>query len=473
MKSFVSKLSALVRLVARLLGLIASVHVADEPRTTYYHTPLSYSTTRDPDPPKYSRPAEDTGVSLLSEANWLDIGLDCRLRYEYRDGDIRRPDDRVDQPFLHRTRAYLGIHDLIDPLRFAFEVQDSRRNNGHYPPDNRDVNEFAIIRLYGEFYLADLLGHDTLGNPRPFSLRYGIHNFEFLDRRLIGNNQWRNTANAFQGFHSSLGQESNDWQLDLLAVQPLERNLSSWDDPVEGRWLYAAIGHWRGWSPHLTLEPYYLALAQSAHGTVAQRLVHSPGLRAYGNLGTSGFDYDASFTAQFGRNGTQSLRAWGGNIEIGYTLSHHPWRPRLSAFYGYASGDRDPLDHQDNRFERFYGFGRPWSANDYIIYENISAPKIRLEAQPTPQLRFDLGYNLYFLASDTDRFIGAQSARDPTGRSGPFIGHEFDARIRYQLRPKTEIILGYAHFIPGRFTETQVRPGDTDFAYLEISQRFF
>jgi hypothetical protein len=81
----------------------------------------------------------------------------------------------------------------------------------------------------------------------PLSLRYGIHNFEFLDRRLIGNNQWRNTANTFQGFHGIIGQQSNDWQLDLLAVQPLNRSMYEWDRPVEQQWVYAAIGQWRGW----------------------------------------------------------------------------------------------------------------------------------------------------------------------------------------------------------------------------------
>jgi hypothetical protein len=84
-------------------------------------------------------------------------------------------------------------------------------------------------------------------------------------------------------------------------------------------------------------------------------------------VGKTGFDYDVSVIKQFGHNGTQNVDAWGGTAEVGYRLDQ-PWKPRLSAFYGYASGDKNPNDNTDNRFERFYGFGRPWSANDYIVF---------------------------------------------------------------------------------------------------------
>jgi Alginate export len=460
---------------ATLLATLATFSKAAEPshgKTTFYQPPLSYSTTRDPDMPKYARHAQDTGYDWLKDVTWLDIGLDYRFRAEYRDDDIRRPTAGLDEPLLHRTRAYLAVHDLLDPFRFAIELQDSRRYNGNFPTDNRDVNEFELIRLQAELYFDDLLPTDSLGNKRPISLRYGIQNFEFLDRRLLGNNQWRNTANTFLGFRGAIGQETNDWQLDLLAVQPLEREKYRWDEPVEGRWVYGLIGHWRGWSDIVTLEPFYLALDQRQTVTEQDRTVHSPGLRAYGSVGKTGFDYDFSVIKQFGHSADKNVDAWGGTVEIGYSFNQ-PWKPRLSAFYGHASGDKDPNDQTDNRFERFYGFGRPWSANDYIVYENISTPKLRLELTPSQKLRMDLGYSWYHLASGTDRFAGANNVRDASGKSGSSIGHEFDIRARWQITKKLEAILGYAHFTAGSFTQNAIRPGDTDFAYLEINVSLF
>lgn len=165
------------------------------------------------------------------------------------------------------------------------------------------------------------------------------------------------------------------------------------------------------------------------------RFVHSPGLRAYGSFGKSGFDFDLSVIKQFGHRGDYDVDAWGGNVEIGYRFVH-PWKPRFSVFYGYASGDEDPNDKTDNRFERFYGFGRPWSANDYIVFENISTPKLRLELTPTEKLRLDLGYSWYRLAESRDQFYGANKVRDVSGRSGSDIGHEFDIRARWADHPE-------------------------------------
>jgi hypothetical protein len=455
--------------------LLTAYPVFSEPAkkdTSYYKPPQSYSTTRDPDVPKYARLADKIGLESMEDLDWLDLGVDFRLRSEYRDDDIRRATSGVDEPFLLRTRAFLGIHDRFDPFRFAIEMQDSRGLNSQYARDNRDWNEFELIRLQAELFFDDLLPADPRGNERPVSLRYGIQNFEFLDRRLLGNNQWRNTANTFLGFRGAIGQDANDWSLDLLAVQPIEREKYQWDEPIDGRWVYGLIGHWRGWSEFVTLEPFYLGLSQDQRVGVPERVVHSPGLRAYGSVGRTGFDFDVSVINQFGDNGIRQVSAWGGTAEIGYRLEG-PWKPRVSLFYGYASGDKDPNDGDDERFERFYGFGRPWSANDYIVFENISTPKLRVELTPSEKLRVDFGYSWYYLASATDRFAGANNARDPSGLSGSEIGHEFDIRARWQVNKRLEAILGYAHFTAGDFIGQVLRPDDTDFAYLEFNYSFF
>ena len=39
--------------------------------------------------------------------------------------------------------------------------------------------------------------------------------YETLDRRFIARNEWRNTTNAFEGFRLNLGQEANDWEVDM------------------------------------------------------------------------------------------------------------------------------------------------------------------------------------------------------------------------------------------------------------------
>jgi hypothetical protein len=462
-----------------LLAVSAAVAADNAPkkltRGTYYQNPLSFSTTRDTDPPKYARNASELGIDSLRNVNWLDIGLDYRFRYEYRDGDLRRPMDSLDQPLLHRTRGYIGIKEILDPFRFAFEIQDSRRENSQFVRDNRDVNEFAIVRLYGELYFKSLLGHDPIGNSRQLSVRFGIHNFDFLDRRLLANNEWRNTANTFKGFHASLGQESNHWQIDLLALQPLTRQKYDWDTPVDKQWVYGVIGHLRSWSDVITLEPFYLALNQSALPGTLHYTVHSPGLRVYGVVGSTGLDYDFSVIYQTGTNGPRRVDAYAGTFEVGYTLASQPWKPRLSVFYGYASGDHNPDDNKDNRFQRFFGFARPWSANDYIVFQNVSTPTARLEIKPHQNLRLDMNCSAYWLASATDVFSVGNviQVQDKTGSSGNFLGSEYSLRARYTWDAKTEITVGYSYFKAGGFVKAQLHRDHTNFAYFQLSHRFF
>lgn len=442
-----------------------------KPSTGYYVEPGSYSTKRETKVPGYVRNASKTGIDALADAKWLDLGLDHRIRYELRDDDLRRARATTDNLFLFRTRAYFGIKEILDPLRLVVEVEDARNDNNKFNRDNRDVNSAEPIQLIAELYLKDALGKDDLGQNRPLSLRAGRMWFEKIDRRLIANNAWRNTTNSFQGIHLDLGRDENDWEFEVIAAQPLDRKLYEFDRVNEGQWFFATIGHWRKWSDVVTLEPYYLLLSQDNDGARKKREIHAPALRFYGPIGKTAFHYDVNLVYQTGEDDGRDHEAFGAASELGYKFKHK-WKPRLSAFYGYASGDENPTDNDNEHFERYYGFARPWSANDYFSWENLHAPKLRLELTPLENLRFDAGYSSYWLASDTDKWVGG-NLRDPTGQSGDFIGHEFDMRARYPLTTRINTTVGYAHFQPGGFTKNVGRNDASDFFYIELEFNAF
>ena len=214
---------------------------------------------------------------------------------------------------------------------------------------------------------------------------------------------------------------------------------------------------------------------QSPLPGVVDYQVHSPGLRAYGVVGNTGLDYDFSATYQTGRNGTRTIQAYAGTFEVGYTVASNPWKPRFSVFYGYASGDHNPKDNTDNRFQRFYGFGRAWSANDYITYQNVSTPTVRLEIKPHQNLRLDMNYSAYWLDSATDVFsVGnITQVQDKTGASGKFLGGEYDIRARYTWSAKTEFTVGYSYFQSGGYVKSLLHRDHTNFGYFQFSHRFF
>ncbi len=453
-------------------------------KKTYYVEAGSYGTKRESDPPIYVKNLSQTGLESFKNINFLDFGLDYRARFEYRKNDIRRAYLTTDVPFLLRTRVYLGVKNIIDPFRFVIELEDAHRVNGKFSKDDRDFNRAALIQAFGELNFKKFLNKDFFGNERPVFLRFGRQAFEFLDRRLIGSNQWRNTTNNFMGFRGAIGQDKNAWSLDVLALKPINRKVSTIDEISSDKNFWAIIWHWRKWSESITIEPYYLGLSQKAMATNAfkNRLVHSPGLRIYGWLGAKHLNYDITYTRQFGSDAGQRIHAFAFTSEFGYKFNQYKWKPRVSIFYGHVSGDKNASDKTQNRFERFYGFARPWSSDDYIIPENIITPKIKIELEPIKGFKVDGGYSYYWLASGTDRFnnlLNGNKNRDVTGNSGRFLGHGLDIRGRFSIAKLIDTNVGYTHFTNGDFVLKRqtaalgLNAPTSNFAYVEVNINVF
>jgi len=468
--------------------------------TSYYQRSNSYATNPESDPPRYVRRLSDIGIDAFKDITWLEVGLEHRTRYEWRNNDIRRIEGGEDNPFFLRNRAWIGIKDILDPFRFAVEFQDSRVYNNRHAITDQERNEYDLLNAYGELYFKKALGADDRNQDRPIRFRVGRMAYEATDRRFIARNEWRNTTNTFDGFRLNLGRETNDWELDLFGMQPVKRLQTKFDEANNNLWFFGAIGNWRKWSDIATIQAYYMGQKQEGnpYGFTAtnqlDREIHMPGFRAYGKIGNI-LDFDASYNHQLGYNGNQRQDANGYTIEVGRNFDH-AWKPRVGLFYGYASGDKDPNDDVNNRFDRFFGFARPWSADHYVIYENLKAPKLRFEISPTQKLGFELGYGAYWLASKTDRMFDILDGnisntikdpgfnRDKTGQSGDFGGHAFEGRIRYQPTPRINTILGYTHFTAGDFVKNRIaahscatthshpcvdqRSGNTDFLYFEV-----
>ena len=419
----------------------------------------------DTEPPGYVKTLDKSGIPGLEKLDWLEFGLEQRTRFEYR-SDSRRPDLVDDEQFLLRSRVYVGVRKILDPFRFGIEFQDSRQFHSDLPERNRDVDEADFLQAFGELYFED-----ALGEGYPLQFRAGRMTLEYIDRRLVGRNRWRNTTNSFDGFRLRLGQPSAEWQFDFFAVQPVERRMTSPDRPDEERWFYGLVGAWRGWSKYVTLEPYYFILDEDRKDREQADLeIHTLGLHVFGPIGDTRFDYDLDTAFQFGEDGDRKQRAFAVYGEAGYTFDH-AWKPRLSFSTLYASGDRDPDDGLSERFDRLFEATHPYSITDLFAWQNSISPKIRLTLRPTSKLRVDTSYGAYWLASDNDAWVNAKR-HDPDGHSDDFIGQELELRVRYKIDPRIELEAGYSHFFPGPFVGNTGPADDGDLFYVQTTFHF-
>jgi hypothetical protein len=158
----------------------------------------------------------------------------------------------------------------------------------------------------------------------------------------------------------------------------------------------------------------------------------------------------------------------------------------VSTFYGLATGDKTPQGIDTTpmeRFERLFGFARPWSNDDYIQMENIRTNKVRLEFDPKisflDNVKVDTGFSWYRLDSATDRWNAGGDVRDATGGSGRDLGKEYDLRVRFPINQYASLNLGYAYFWGGDFVTSPVtfrsvtgsgnRSSESEFFYTELT----
>jgi hypothetical protein len=367
------------------------------PAKRSYRSTNALSARRAAEPVDYARPLDQFDIPNAENFKWLIFGLEHRTRFEIRDDNYRQ-DLAHDSLFLLRSRAFVGIQEIIDPLRFGVEFQDAREFSSIFPENTSNVDEYDLLQGYGELFFRDLFGKDE-----PLRLQAGRMSLDYVDRRLRTRNGFRNTTNTFDGFRLVLGQQNADWELDLSAVQPVVIRPEQFNKPDEQRWLYSMAGYWRRWSQIITLEPYYFVLDEQRVGWRARNVqLHTPGIHAFGPIGETGLDWDVDFAYQFGRNQYENQRAFATHGELGYNFKH-PLEPRVAAWINFATGDRSPEDAVNNQFDSLFGSNTAFYGwNEFFTWENMINPVLECRVVGSGNTRLSAYYRTFWLASDRD-----------------------------------------------------------------------
>lgn len=409
----------------------------------------------------------DYAHSFSDEVSWLDVGLESRTRYEHRWNDYSTLGLITDDALVTRQLFYLGFKNAIDPLRFGFELEDSRRFLSDRQDNATIENEMELVQAYAQLHFDDEIGVAAL------SLSFGRMTLDWADRRLLSRNRTRNTISAFDGLRLRLGDETALWEIEGIAVRPVDRNIEDLDESSDNAALYGLAGYWRGWSPHIVLEPYWLWMDQSDfRGVPLERDLHTFGLHGFGQWGQkSAWDYDLSLAGQWGETMGDDHRAWAAHMEAGYTWST-AWKPRLALWFNYASGDEHAKDGSHERFDSLYGASYTfYGYTSYFSWQNMINPAVRLSFQPTKRVKCEVIHRAIWLASDSDAWVRGLR-RDSTGGSGTYVGQETDVRLVWQVCKNFDIDLAYGHFFPGSFVNDTGASPPSDFVQIAGTLRF-
>lgn len=419
--------------------------------------------------------------TALHLPDWIDLGLENRTRFESYDHPWRASqiagNGATDSQIPMRSRVRVGLGGN-GPLRFLFEGQDSRSFDNREPGSFRDttmIDEFDITQLFGALKLDNVLG---TGLRTDFL--FGRFTLDLGNRRLVARNDFRNTTNAFDGFHWAISR-AKAWKLSAFVAETVNRDdvrPDSENDKSLFWGTYFESQHVRWFN----LDAYYLGLNDRRVANVAShRTYNTYGGRLYKDPKPGEFDYEIETAWQTGHRGVTKHFAHFEHLDIGY-MFNLPWTPRLMFQFDYVSGDRKPGDSQDEGFDTLFG-ARNFEYNMTSMWgpfyrTNLITPGWRLIVNPTPDWILEVKHRVWYLAQSRD-FFGSSGLRDTTGSAGTSLGHDMQLRARWAVSKNLDFDTGYIHWFKGSYFDSpvilaQMPTGgnkDSDYFYFQIRLR--
>lgn len=413
-----------------------------------------------------------------------------RLRYESLDNRFRQQISGSDQIIMQR----LLINGRVGGEGFYgnAELEDSRawHASNDTPLGTDDVDAAELLQAY--------LGYARHGLIKPgdsLDLKLGRFTMDIGSRRLVARNRFRNSLNAFTGFyaewHSAPGykiQAFYTWPMQRrpTAKSDLLRNGIQADTQNSAERFWGVAGS-RPVSTRWQMATFVYGLAEKDTPEIAtrNRRLITPGIELSTRSDSATWDYDIEAALQLGHSRTSTSLAdttdllhRAGFIHLSASRGFAAnWSPRITFQYDYASGDRDPNDQKNNRFDTLFGARRfdfgPTGIYGPFVRANISSPGVRLAIKPTARLRGLIGYRAIWLASARGQ---SSFGTDPGGNAGTFAGQQVEVRVRFAAVPKVlGIEAGVAWLDKGPFMKNAplASPdGNSVYGYLQGTFNF-
>ena len=440
---------------------------------------------------KYQKPVWNLH-DFLHLPNWLTVSLEQRTRYETMNGSFKAGSQGGDQQIALQTDVFMEAR--FGGLRVGGEFLDARQSASDKGTgvNNTHVDETDFIQAYLAWADQNLF-YSGLGTE----LIAGRQTLNLGSRRLVARNVFRNTINSFDGVRLRL-LDYNNWQFNAFVTMPVGRypnnaqkildGVQEFDETEYKTWFSGGFleVYDIAWGINSEIYLYRLDEGDRDRNPTRNRRYFTPGARFYIKPSNGKFDFQLEGIGQLGTvrattaaNDTKNLKhqAWYEHFDAGYTFDV-PWSPRIALQYDYASGDKDPNDNKDQRFDTLFGARRfefgPTGIYGAFARSNIKSPGYRLSIAPHKDVTAYLNHRIFWLAEAKDSWTTA-GLRDKTGNSGNYLGQQLELLARWDFNSSLNFEAGWAHLFKGRFAKTAPNAPDAkdvDYFYVQSMLRF-
>jgi hypothetical protein len=323
---------------------------------------------------------------------------------------------------------------------------------------------------------------------------------DYGSRRLLAKNRFRNTSNAFQGVHARYRQGRGESQLfytyplqrepSILSPGALRDNDFALDKAGRSERFWGLMHDWpaNDAGPDFSVYLFGSQSSDRPGRPVADRDLLTAGWRS--RYEAPRYDLEAEAAYQWGSSLASALsperpsldhRAWFTHLHFGIQATPD-LNIRLS--YDHATGDKDPLDGSNERFDRLYGARAfelgPSGIFGAAVRRNLRSPGVRLLWQSGETQSWLLSHRWLRLDSARDALLTA-ARRDSTGESGRDLGGQWELRWRWQP-PGTgmDLEIGAAYLQKGQFfsginPDALLNPADSSdsrYAFFQFTREF-
>ena len=378
----------------------------------------------------------------------VDVSGSLRVRYESLHNPIfpTTREQREQNNERISTRIIVNTTVSYNNISATLDVRDSRAflDNNDPTLGANQVNTLEPVQLFVSYAPTSL--------PNIEAIKVGRMELDYGSRRLLAKTIYRNATNSYDGV--VVDATISQWNVSGLYIQPVVRfpsdaasvdaNERAFDKSYSERRLFGAYIT----SPdnNVKLQSYWLKEDDSEELATNNR-----------DLYTLSVDYTKAFNNGWkgnmevvGQTGTaRETRAADDTIDkdvraymlFGYIGKKITANTFLRAELDYISGDNDTSDNRINNFDSLFGVRRfdfgPTDVYQAMPRRNLKTVGLRSISKPSSAHNVLLGYKAMWYQK------APESVDD-------FIGHQVEARWRYNVLSNLRLSIGGAYLFKGR-----------------------
>ena len=380
----------------------------------------------------------------------FDVSGSFRVRYESLNNPIFPTSSTAREQSNQRLSTRFIVNSTVSYQNLAatIEIRDSRVFLDENDP-TLTANQVNTLEPT-QFFITYKPERES-GLYEVSAIKVGRMELDYGSRRLLAKTAYRNATNSYDGI--VVEARVADWQVHGVYVLPVSRfptdsesldgNERAFDKSFSERKFFGVYAASKDNS--VKLQSYWLKEDDSEVLATKNRDLYTlsvdytqpfnngliTNIEVVGQTGTSYQTASANDTVE------KDVRAY---MLFGYVGKQITDNTFLRAEVDYISGDNDTSDDTISDFDTLYGVRRfdfgPTDVYQAMPRRNLKAVGLRSVSKPAKAHNIMLGYKaMWYQKAPQD--------------VNSFIGHQVEARWRYQVRPELRLVLGGAYLKKG------------------------